>query len=122
MVISLLIEDGVEHLLVGCSFLVERQRIGTGGGGHAPKTDDSVGEGGFDIFANFGCRGVKHLRKSISGFASGAADVMALRDLIEDCGYVRLFDNLQMFICSVALQASDGLCGVKYSDALISAE
>ena len=73
-------KDGMEHLLVGCRFLVERQGIGTGGGGHAPKTDGSVGKGGFDILAYFRCRGVKYLHKSISGFATGAADVVALRD------------------------------------------
>ena len=53
-------EDGVEHPLVGCSFLVKGQRIGTGGGGHAPKADGSVCEGGFDIFAYFRCRGMEY--------------------------------------------------------------
>lgn len=28
-----------EHVLVGGGFLVERQRIGAGGGGHSPETE-----------------------------------------------------------------------------------
>ena len=52
----------MEHPLVGCRFLVKRQGISTGGGGHAPKTDGSVGKVGFDILAYFRCRGVKYFR------------------------------------------------------------
>jgi len=62
MVILLSGKDGVAHPLVGSSFLVEGQRIGAGGGWHAPKTDGSVGEGGFDKLAYFGCRGMKYFR------------------------------------------------------------
>ena len=55
-------EEGMEHPMVGCCFLVERQGIGAGGGGHAPKTDGSGSEGGVDILAYFGCWGVKYFR------------------------------------------------------------
>ena len=55
-----IVEEGVEHPLVDCRFLVERQRVGTGGGGHAPKADGSVGKVSFDILAYFRCRGVQY--------------------------------------------------------------
>jgi hypothetical protein len=47
---------------------------------------------------------------------------MALWDLLQNGCYICPFDNLQMLVCRVALQASNGLRCIEDSNALLSAE
>ena len=111
-----------EHPLVCSGFVVERQRIGAGGGRHTPETDGCAVEEGINISAGFGRGSVQYVRQGACGFAARAAEVVALGNLLQQCGYVRPLHNLQMLIGSIALQASGSLCRVKDSNTLLPAE
>jgi len=65
---------------------------------------------------------VERSGEGLGGFATGAAEVVALREAVEQGSDVGRFDNLKMFVGSIALQADDGLGGVEDSDALGLAE
>lgn len=60
--------------------------------------------------------------EGLGGFTSGAAEVVALRELVQQGSYVGRLDNLKMFVSSIALQTDDGLGGIEDSDASRLAE
>ena len=60
--------------------------------------------------------------KGLGGFASGAAEIVAQREPVQQGSDVGRLDNLKMFVGSIALQADDGLGGVENSDATGLAE
>lgn len=111
-----------EHVLVGGGFLEERQWVGAGGGRHTPETDGGAVEKGINISAYFGRGSVQYVRQGVCCFAARAAEVVALGDLLQQCGYVRPLRNLQMLIGSVALQASDRLRRVEDGNTLLPAK
>ena len=112
----------IEHVLVGGGFLVERQGVGAGGGGHTPETDGGAVEEGVDISACFGRGSVQYVRQCVCSLAAGTAEVMAPGNLLQQRGDVRPLHNLQVLIGSVALQASDRLRRVEDGNTLLPAK
>lgn len=72
--------DELEQHPVRLSFLFERKRIGTGGGGHAPEADGAAGDSDFDLTSDGRNRAAEGVCDDPGGLLSGGDKGAALRD------------------------------------------